>query len=130
MENAHHLRSDEPAVPRSPILEDMTTTGRNRTAHVRARRPIAMVGLLAAALFALLIAGVNRLGGSQQLGGQGAQPDQRARLVVAEVLVDSSYRPYWEEQGTPVIGRVVEPAHLAHYELVTKPGFDRRPGTA
>ena len=82
-----------------------------------------MVGLLAAALSALVIAPASTASAGRNSSAVKVHNlTKDATLVVAEVLVDNSYLPYWEKQGTPVNGRVVEPAHLAHYELVTKPG--------
>jgi hypothetical protein len=123
-ECAEHLCSDEPGRSALAELGGHDDDDRPEPNCTRpARRGIAIVGLLAAALIALVIAPASTASAGRNSSAVKVHNlTKDATLVVAEVLVDNSYRPYWEEQGTPVNGRVVEPGHLAHYELVTEPG--------
>ncbi len=100
----------------------MTTTGRNRTSLVRGSRRIAMVGLLVAALVALVVGPASTASAGRYSSAIKAHNlTKDATLVVAEVRVQNSYDPVWEEHATPVIGQVVKPGQMAHWELVTKP---------
>jgi hypothetical protein len=87
------------------------------------RRRIAVVGLLAAAVTTLVVAPASTASAGRNSSAVKVHNlTKDATLVVSHVEVHNSYAPYWEEQGTPVNGRMVEPSHQAHYELVTKSG--------
>jgi hypothetical protein len=99
----------------------MITKGRNRTSLVRGSRRIAMVGLLVAALVALVVGPASTASAGRYSSAIKAHNlTKHATLVVAEVQVLNSYDPVWEEHRAPVIGQVVKPGQMAHWELVAR----------